>query len=285
MLDAIGLALALRGHGWDWSHGVYIPRETRPANRRGFLFDVILSAALHALLCGVLHMAIRLLAPVQVRTLSGGSIFDEALPFRARYARSTVISIFGAFSLYAFLQMCYDACTIVGVLVLGQDPARWPPAFGAPWCATSLTDFWGRRWHQFFRRMFLIQGGYPLSFFLGKTGIVIGAFLSSGIMHHIAMVNLNERVTPWRMLVGFGMMAPGVLAERAFKKWTGRNVGGVAGWVWAMTWLVLWGSFIIDATARAGVYGGHLSAVERVIPGRKVVEGLMADLFERVIFS
>ena len=40
----------------DWTRGVYIPRETRPANHnRGFTFHVSLSVAFRALFCGVLQ--------------------------------------------------------------------------------------------------------------------------------------------------------------------------------------------------------------------------------------
>ena len=273
MDDALDLALTLRGHGWDWSRGLYIPRETRPTNRRGFAFHVFLSFVIHAFVSGVLHKAIRSFSPMGIGA-AGGSIFDETLPFHARYLRASIISGFASIGTYAFIQLCYDACTIIGVLVFGQEPGQWPPAFDAPWRATSISEFWGRRWHQFYRRMFLVQGGYPLSF-LGRVGFVVGAFLSSAVMHHVAMVILNDQLDLWRLHVGFGMMAPVVLAENAFKRLTGRKVGGVAGWIWAMVWLLLLGNLIIDGFARAGMFG-RLNFIESVVPRRDVVERLVA---------
>ncbi|KAH0826891.1 hypothetical protein J3R83DRAFT_4437 [Lanmaoa asiatica] len=275
IMDALDLASALRGYGWNWSGGVYIPRETRPTSRGRFTFYVILSAAVHALSCNVLQRAIVSFSPMSLRSLSGGSIFDETLPFYVRYPRASVITVLVGFAIYAFIQVCYDTCTLVAVLVFGQEPAQWPPAFDAPWRATSLSDFWGRRWHQFFRRIFLTQGGYPLSLFFGRAGVVIGTFLSSAIMHHIAMVALNDQLEPWRMLAGFGMMAPVVLAEGVFMQLTGRKLAGCAGWVWTMAWLLLWGNLIVDGFARGGLFG-HLNFTEGM-PGKAVVERLVAN--------
>ena len=276
IMDALDLASTMRGYGWDWSDGVYIPCETRPTNRRGFTFHTVLSAAFHALFCGILHSAIRTFSPTGLGSLSGGSIFDETLPFHARYLRASIISLFAVLEIYAGVQTCYDMCTITAVLVFRQDPAQWPPAFGSPWRATSLSELWGRRWHQFHRRVLLIQGGFPLSFVLGRVGFIIGAFLSSGMLHHIAMVPLNDQLASWRMLAGFGMVGSGVLAERAFKQFTGRKVSGAVGWVWTMAWLLLWGNVIIDAHARAGMFG-HLNVTDGMVPGQAMAERLVAN--------
>jgi len=197
----------------------------------------------------------------------GITIFDETLPFLVRYLRASIISTFAAFGIYAVEQMGYDLSTIPAILVLGQDPAQWPPVFDAPWRATSLSDFWGRRWHQWFRRAFLVLGGRPLSFVLGRPGIVIGAFLASAVFHHIALVGLDSQVEIWWMLVGFGMIGPGILAERAFHRLTGRRVGGVVGWVWTMAWLLLWGNAMVEGFARAGMFS-CASVLDGLLPAR-----------------
>ena len=277
LMDALDLASNFRGHGWEWSgYRSYIPRETRPTNRMAFVFYTFLSAVVHALLCGALHRAVLTLAPVGVGSNPDGStIFDETLPFLVRYLRATTITLFTALAIYAILQMAYDSFTLPGILVLGQDPAQWPPAFDAPWRATSLSAFWGHRWHQFFRHIFLL-GGSALSPVLGRAGVIIGTFLASVVWHHISLVTLNSQVEFWRMLVGFGMMAPGILGERAFYQWTGRPVGGILGWVWTMTWLLLWGNVIIEGFARAGMFGCS-SPIDSASPVRALVERLVMD--------
>lgn len=274
VMDALDLAVTLRGYGWDRSHKVYFPPETRPANRRGFTLHVIKSAVIHVLLSGVLHTVIGSFTPTSIGAAEG-SIFDDTLPFYTRHLRATIISVCASAGIYAFIQLCYDTCTLIAVLVLGQDPGQWPPAFDAPWRATSVSSFWGRRWHQFFRRLFLVQGGYPLSFLFGRVGFIVGTFLSSAVLHHVAMVMLNGHLEAWRLLAGFGMMAPAVLVEMVFKRVTGRRVGGVVGWVWTVGWLLLWGNLIIDGFARAGLFG-RFGFLESVVPRRDVVERLMA---------
>ena len=277
IMDALDLASNLRGHGWEWSRGLYIPRETRPANRIAFVCCTFVSAVAHALICGALHRAVLLLAPMGVGPIPEGStIFDETLPFLVRYLRASIISTFAAIAIYASPQMGYDIGTILAVLVLGQDPAQWPPVFDAPWRATSLSDFWGRRWHQLLRHMFLVLGGHPLSFVLGRTGTVIGAFLASAVVHHFVTVVLNNKVGFWRMLLGFGMMGPGILAERAFYQLTGRRVGGVVGWFWTMSWLLLWGNVMIEGFARAGMFGCS-DFIDNSFPVRISVEHLVVD--------
>jgi len=277
IMDALDLTSSFRGHGWGWSRGLYIPRDRRPANRIEFASFAFLSAVAHALICGAFHRVVLTLAPAGVGPIPGTStIFDETLPFLVRYFRASIISTFNAFELYAVLQMTYDVFTALAILILGQDPAQWPPAFDAPWRATSLSDFWGRRWHQFFRRIFVFLGGYPLSFVFGRAGIVIGAFLASALWHQIALMTLNSRVETWWMLVGFGMMGPGILAERAFRQLTGRRVGGIVGWVWTTSWLLLWGNMIVEGFARGGMFGCS-SAIDKGSPLRAPVEHLATN--------
>ena len=275
IMDALDLTTNFRGIGWDWSRGMYVPRKTRPANRMAFVFCVILSGVGHAFVAGTLHRAIHTFATGTRSIPEVFTIFDETLPFFVRYFRSVIISTLAAFAIYAIIQLSYDVWTLIGLLVFGQDPAQWPAAFNKPWCATSLSDFWGRRWHQFMRQTFLL-GAYPLSVVFGRAGTIIGAFLASAFFHYFTMIVFNAHVEMWRMLVGFGMMGPGIIAERAYHKLTGKKVGGVAGWVWTMTWLLLWGNVMVDGFARSGMFGSS-SPIDSQVPVRKLVDNFVIN--------
>jgi len=271
IMDVLDLITNLRGHGWNWSRGLYVPQETRPTNRIAFGIYSLFSAIVYGLICGALSRAIY----VWTGGDSAFSIFDETLPFFARYLRSSIISILAGFQVYAVMQMACDAFTAIGVLVFHQDPAQWPPLFDKPWCATSISEFWGRRWHQLFRQMYLL-GAYPFSLVFGRTGAIIGAFLMSGFSHYIMMIPFERDPDPWSLVIGFGMMAPGVLAERAFYKLTGKRVGGVVGWFWTLSWLLLWGNLITDGFATAGLFSSS-SSIDSKSPVRALVEKSVID--------
>ncbi|KIK92100.1 hypothetical protein PAXRUDRAFT_830285 [Paxillus rubicundulus Ve08.2h10] len=270
ILDALDLTVNLRGYGWDWSKGLYVPPETRPSTHTKFVAYAILSAGLHAFICGVLHRAVQSFSPDAFGSTIGGTIFDETLPPFARYLRASIISISSAFTIYCVLQLGYDLCIIPAVLILRQDPAQWPPAFERPWLATSVGDFWGRRWHQFFRQTFIL-GSYPFSLVFGRVGSIFGAFFASAVFHHVGFITLNGQMELWRMVVAFGMMALAVIGERAFRQWTGRKVGGFWGWMWTMGWVNLWGTLMVDAWARAGILGCP-NFIGSVTPVRPLVE-------------
>ncbi|KAF8546977.1 hypothetical protein OG21DRAFT_1501766 [Imleria badia] len=298
LMDALDLVSNFRGYGWDWSRGVHFPRETRPSNHGGFIFYTILSAAAHAFAFGILntairsfslasfgtlsggpilddtrpflHRAIRVCFPVGHGDISGGSIFDESLPLHLRFLRLSVISTLAFVWIYVGLQMLYDSCTILSMLILEKTQPNGLPSL-TPRGSPPLTDFWGRRWHQLLRRTLLVLGGYPLSSILGRAGTVIRALLASAVFHHVELTALNSNSEFWRILVGFGMMALGIIMEDVFKDVTGRTVRGLAGWVWTMGWIVLWGNVMVDAFARAGSFG-FPTPIDLVLPVRKLVE-------------
>ncbi|KAI6138545.1 hypothetical protein BKA82DRAFT_4235258, partial [Pisolithus tinctorius] len=210
-------------------------------------------------------------SPETLTVLSGGTIFDDTLPPLIRYARSSIISTVAAFVIYADIQGRYDMGTFIGVTVLQQDPAQWPPLFDAPWKATSLHDFWGYRWHQLVRRTFIVLGGRPLGFVFGRVGYVVGSFLASGVLHHLVLATLNQSVNWWTMLFSFGMMALGIIVEHTFTQMTGRKVGGWIGRVWTMAWLLVWGNMIVDGFARAGLFASWDPFITAA-PARWIVE-------------
>ena len=272
LLDVLDLACSFRGCGWDWSRGVYIARETRPTSSRlAFATATLISALMHVFLCGAFHSAVQSFAPDTFGSVDGGTIFDDSLPPHLRYLRSSIIVTLCAFGVYSTLRAGDELLAVFCVLILRQHPRQYPPLFDSPWRATSLGDFWGRRWHQWFRRLFLFFGGRPLSLLFGRVGRVMGAFLVSGVLHHLALLPLDRSSDIWRMLLSFGMMGVGVVLERAV---AGKNVGGWMGWMWTMSWMMLWGNVMIDGWARAGMFGGS-RFLDSAPPVRQPIEWLV----------
>ncbi|KAG1887648.1 hypothetical protein F4604DRAFT_1645520 [Suillus subluteus] len=277
VLDMLDLTCNLRGCGWDWSQGLYIPPKTHlTSSRLAFASSTLVSGLKHLFLCGAIHSAMQSFSPETFGSVDGGTIFDQSLPSHLRYLRSSTIATLCAFGIYSVLQAAYELTVVLCVLLLRQHPDQCPPSFDSPWRSTSLREFWSRRWHQWFRRLFIFLGGRPLSLLFGRVGGVIGAFLVSGFFHHLALLAIDPSSEMWRMLLPFGMMGAGVLIEHAV---AGNKTGGWMGWIWTMCWLVLWGNMMVDGWARAGMLGGS-SILDSATPVRQPIERLVRTFDE-----
>jgi alginate O-acetyltransferase complex protein AlgI len=113
------------------------------------------------------------------------------------------------------------------------------PLFRAPLLASSLTDFWGRRWNLAFSEMAALGIYRPLATHVGKTGALLGVFLCSGVFHELAIsvpVNAGYGL-PFLYFTLHGLL---MVVERKLAA-AGRPVDqwGWLGRVWTAAWLVL----------------------------------------------
>ncbi|KAG1900364.1 membrane bound O-acyl transferase family-domain-containing protein [Suillus fuscotomentosus] len=277
VLDAIDLVCNFRGCGWDWSQGLYIPPETHPTSSRlAFATSALVSGLKHLFLSGTIHTAVKSFSLDTFGSVDGGTIFDDSLPPHLRYLRSSIIATLCAFAVYSIIKAYYEIIVVICILIFRQHPDQCPPLIDSPWRATSLREFWSRRWHQLFRRIFIFLGGNPLSLLFGRIGGVIGAFLASGFIHHLQLLPMDPSSEMWRMMLPFGMMGAGMVIERAV---AGNKTGGWMGWTWTMCWMLLWGNTIVDGWARAGMLGSP-SVIDGATPIRQPIERLVSAFDE-----
>lgn len=227
--DAVELLFAFRGVGWDFGKFVYIPPETKPLERRGFLIATLNSFAYNYFALDFIEACLKLIPGVG--TPSGASIFFPSLPPVQRYAFSTLIHIASGCALMTGFQMMYDLSTLVGVGLLDHDPTSWPPILDNPWISTSLNEFWAKRWHQLLRQTFIVMGGMPGKVLAGRIGMVLGTFLASGLYHECASIAMGRE---WdnRVIIFFAMQGVFVILERVWRQVTGKRVGGWPGMLW-----------------------------------------------------
>jgi hypothetical protein len=62
-----------------------------------------------------------------------------------------------------------------------------PPIMHSPACATSLTDFWSRRWNRAFRDVAHAYVFHPLRRRLGPVGATLSVFVVSGLVHDVVI--------------------------------------------------------------------------------------------------
>jgi hypothetical protein len=113
------------------------------------------------------------------------------------------------------------------------------PLFRAPLRATSLREFWGRRWNLAFSEMTALAVYRPLARRAGGRPALVAAFLASGLLHELAISVPVEAgfglPSGYFALHGALMLAEGYLARG------GRPVDRVpwVGRAWTLGWLAL----------------------------------------------
>ncbi|KLO12329.1 hypothetical protein SCHPADRAFT_915677 [Schizopora paradoxa] len=183
-------------------------------------------------------------------------------------------------------------------VALGSPPACWPPMFDGntlgPFTASSLTDFWTRRWHATFRRTFARLAVPPLALvsklFLGQPYVhrlarLFLTFGASTLLHCFIMFRMDFH-PQWHnpdgpilfdsSIIAFFMLQPiGLLAEWLVIVPVSKALFGEKGsqrvtrvWVWCF--VVFTGRYWSDCWVHRGMW--HPS--EKVM-GYSLVRGLL----------
>ncbi|KAF9238548.1 hypothetical protein BU15DRAFT_47604 [Melanogaster broomeanus] len=261
--NAWDLLLNLRGIGWNWSRGLILPKPAFEIHSRAaFVLWSAVRFAFYMLAFDATVQVVRMLCPESLSSVTGGSIYDPSFPPVLQLLRSLSISGVAILMLYFGMEWYYHLLATLGVIVFQQHPSQWPPLFDCPWLSTSLSEFWGREWHQIFRHIFLMVGGPPFNFLFGRLGGVLGVFLVSGLWHELELRAVGQG--NFLVVVGFFTMnGVGVVLERVWKRVCGRSVGGIWGWMWTFSWMMMWGVPLVDVWAKAGRFG----VASNLIPG------------------
>ncbi|KAJ3679859.1 hypothetical protein LUZ60_016137 [Juncus effusus] len=93
-----------------------------------------------------------------------------------------VLFLIQSFHIYLSLEVMLSIAAILVSLLLGME---LEPLFNKPYFATSLRDFWGRRWNLMVSAILRPSVYDPLKPYFGHGGAVMAAFAVSGIMHEI----------------------------------------------------------------------------------------------------
>ncbi|KAG8874609.1 hypothetical protein FRB97_005776 [Tulasnella sp. 331] len=234
--DAIELIISQRGIGWDFGtgEGLRLPpmQARRPINDRArwLLVTVLRDIMVNYLVVDVINTWWRTLpeiskTPADFRSLS--------IPLQLAIPGTVMIII------PTYMSMWYEVAAVFHVAILGGAPSTWPVLFGEPWKAGSLHDLWALEWHQLSRRTFLSTVGYPMRALFGTPGMMLGAFISSGLYHNLMLVGDGLPGFNLPTMFFFVVQALGLIVERIFRQMTGRKVGGMWGNAWVIAFLLI----------------------------------------------
>lgn len=142
--------------------------------------------------------------------------------------------------------------------------ARFPVArlFDNPLLATSLRDFWSRRWNRPFVEMNRVLFLAPLQRMLGRRGGFLGAFLLSGVLHDFAISFPAGGgwglPSLYFLLHGLAMMLERRLGSARWPAWFGR--------LWTWGWLLLPLPLLFHSAFRAALVVPLFTWVHSVLP-------------------
>lgn len=140
--------------------------------------------------------------------------------------------------------------------------------FRSPYKATSLKEFWGKRWNMAFSEMTAIIVYKPLKITYGIPAAMIASFLVSGLLHEIAIsfpVKMGYGLPfLYFVLHGFAMYTEGKIA--AVKQIVSHSI---LSHVWVFAWLILPMPLLFH----------HEFIVEVVEPLRDVILSLVETLY------
>ncbi|KAJ7761576.1 hypothetical protein DFH07DRAFT_867715 [Mycena maculata] len=211
----------MRGLRWKFAQGTHIPAPTRPLERRAFLRATLLSFIKNFLLLDLFESCIKIFPGVGVPT--GGTMFYASFAPLPRYIVSTTIHMLTGSALLAGFGMVYDLITLVAVGLLDSAPTSWPPVLDHPWSARSMHTLWARNWHQLLRHTFLVLGGYPGRWLGGDLGMLLGAFVASGLFHECSIYAMGQGFDHTVTLF-FAAQGPILVGERLWRRVTGYRV-------------------------------------------------------------
>lgn len=126
------------------------------------------------------------------------------------------------------------------------------PVMRRPILATSLTDFWGRRWNTAFRDLAYQVVYRPLARHWGARRAMAAVFLFSGILHDLA-ISIPARAGYGLPTLYFLVQAAGVEVERSSMGRRWRLRAGLTGWLYA--------AFVVLAPAGLLFHAPFLRAV------------------------
>ncbi|TDL26773.1 hypothetical protein BD410DRAFT_469200 [Rickenella mellea] len=265
-----------RAIGWTHEPRHAFPPHP-PANQRrlGFIAKQLLSAFAYFVILDTVHTWI-ILSPVFQR--KGVDLQSDGYPMRL------VNTALHAAHIWSYMSFGYTLASAAAVALRITEPSNWPAIYGRWSDAYTLRRFWGRTWHQVFRRVVSTHGDFVTyrilklrkGTFLADNIHRYTAFLVSGIIHAVGEYGMfrDEFWEKSGAIRFFLLQATAICIEQEISKafrlkptpWLRR-----LGFVWTFVWFVHTLPPWMNPQFRHGMadnYGFPFSVSHRLVTGQ-----------------
>ncbi|XP_038899806.1 probable long-chain-alcohol O-fatty-acyltransferase 5 [Benincasa hispida] len=176
-------------------------------------------------------------------------------------------------TLYLFLDVLLGVSS--AFVRLAFDNVVLEPSSNEPYLATSLQDFWGRRWnllvsntlrYGIYRPVRAAVEGVVGKRLAAGTG-VMAVFVASGVMHEQLVYYITREVPTWEVTWFFVLQGVSVVVESELKAVVGRwwRPPAVVAWLLTLTFLVVTAAWLFfPPLLRAGIFAGLLRELKMV---------------------
>ncbi|KAI4374799.1 hypothetical protein MLD38_012751 [Melastoma candidum] len=162
--------------------------------------------------------------------ISSGSTYD----YRPLLPSATIYALY-CLHLYLELEIVLKLCALPAMAMLSYE---LEPQFDEPYLATSLQEFWGRRWNLMVTKILRSTVYNPIRQALGESKLIgmeaakavatLAAFTVSGLMHEALYLYMTRARPTWEVtwffvVHGFCVMAEVETKRRAGVRWRPRR--------------------------------------------------------------
>ncbi|KZT51242.1 hypothetical protein CALCODRAFT_443331 [Calocera cornea HHB12733] len=258
ILWAIDLAANMRGIGWNWEALKVHP--SHPSDSMGRFRFVLRQAVRWAYAYLISDLALTLFRK-RAACQAGGSFLQDGPVWQALYVAAYYSDIcFGMILVHSFVA---GVCVLLGI----SRPSQWPNFYGGMQQAYSMRRFWGRAWHQLWRRFLTSNAQFISRSVLGlKKGTPLLryselylTFFLSGAVHWVGSYALLRQYAGANRTVLFFLLQAAVITLEDLLVAFGKRLGIKDGWpvrllgyVWVVAWLVLLTPIWTEPLVKAG---------------------------------
>ncbi|KAJ0970981.1 hypothetical protein J5N97_018940 [Dioscorea zingiberensis] len=262
------------------------------------LFKLLLLSFGH----GPLHPSLPLPTFITISSLPI-KLRDKSSPFPPLNLRSlllgiTIKTIFlsGLISLYAYkpimhpylllfvyfthmsiaLEVILSIAAFFGGAVIGLD---LEPQFNSPFGATSLEDYWGRRWNLMVTSILRPTVYNPVRARFGVAAGVLATFLVSGVMHELMAYYFTSEAPTWEATCYFLLHGVCLVGEKWVKGLTGVRLTPVVSGALTMVFMLVTSFWLLFAPLLRS------DAEERLVEESVAALGFLKDIMGHRIQS